>query len=306
VKHHYIPVFYLKQWAGADKRVCTMRKVQSGLWVDRLSPKGTGYKKDLYRIENVAPEEAQSFESVFLKLTDNDASLALKKLLRRDRNWTDKLRSAWARFILSLLFRNPEAVTRIRDHVLEMWRVGFELVRDNYNPAENNNIPFEQFSASHPIGHVEAAQFLKDIIDNQRIAPDLMSMHWHVKTLEKSTTLLMTSDRPLDMPHLGDPNAYLALPIGPQHLFIATRKPDFVQRFIDPISHTAIARTSNKAVVRQAREYVWAANDDSAPFVQKHICTLHDRVILSDEQRSQAIEAIRNNPFPDDLAAAVG
>jgi hypothetical protein len=46
---------YLRQWAGADKRVCTMRKVQSGLWVDRLSPKGTSYKKDLYRIENVPP-----------------------------------------------------------------------------------------------------------------------------------------------------------------------------------------------------------------------------------------------------------
>jgi Protein of unknown function (DUF4238) len=302
VKHHYIPVFYLRQWASADKRVCVMRKVQSGLWVDRLSPKGTGYKKDLYRIENVSPELAQSFESEFLKLTDTHASEALAKLLHRGSTWTDDLRSAWARFILSLLFRNPENVSRIRDHILEMWRVGFELYRNNYNPAEHNNAPFEEYQAQHPVPHVEAAQFLKETIDNERIALDLMRMHWHVKPLEKSRTLLMTSDRPFDMPHLGSPNAYLALPIGPRHLFIATRKPDFVRRYIDPLSHTAIARTSNKQIVRQAREYVWAFDEDSSDFVKKHICTLPDRVILSDEQMRQTIETIRNSPFSDNPA----
>jgi hypothetical protein len=305
-KHHYIPAFYLKQWAGADGCVCTMRKVRRGLHVRRLSPRGTGYKRDLYRIDNVPPEVAQSFESEFLKFTDTHACLALEKLLHRGSAWTDKLRSAWARFILSLIFRNPENVSRIRDHILEMWRVGFELVRDNYDPTQNNNIPFEQFSASHSIGHLEAAQFLKEIIDNERIAPDLMSMRWYVMPLDKSNTMLMTSDRPLDMPHLGSPDAYLTLPIGPRHLFIAFRRPDFLRRAFESQSHTAIARAVNRAVVCQAREYVWAFSGADAAFVEKNICTLHDRVILSDEERRQAIESIRNNPFPNDPPTAAG
>ena len=34
-KHQYIPVFYLKQWAGADRRVCEYRRVMPGKVVTR-------------------------------------------------------------------------------------------------------------------------------------------------------------------------------------------------------------------------------------------------------------------------------
>ena len=78
------------------------------------------------------------------------------------------------------------------------------------------------------------------------------------------------------------------------------------QRAIEPQPHTAIARAVNKAVVRQAREYVWAFSEADAAFVEKYICSFPDRVILSDEQRRQAIKAIRNNPFPNDLPTAAG
>src|SRR5262249_5333116 len=158
-------------------------------------------------------DQAQSFEREFLKMTDNDACVALQKLLRRESNWTAKLRSAWVRFVLSLLFRNPETVSRIREHILEMYQVGFQQIKDDYDPAANNNMPFDQFCALHPIGHVEAAQFLKEIIDDAKVGQDLMSMHWHVQPLDKSDTLLMTSDRPIGMPHLGSPDAYVGLPI---------------------------------------------------------------------------------------------
>jgi hypothetical protein len=47
-------------------------------------------------------------------------------------------------------------------------------------------MPFNQYCALHPIGHVETAQFLKEIIDNERIGPDLLSMHRHVHLLDKS------------------------------------------------------------------------------------------------------------------------
>src|SRR5215510_2074562 len=120
-RHHYIPAFYLRQWVGADLLVCEMRKHPRVFSDKRKAQKATGFKRDLYKIAMLPLEQAQQFDSEFLKLTDNSAYDALQKLIHDNQNWTSTLRSAWARFILSLLFRNPEAVATIRDHVLKMW-----------------------------------------------------------------------------------------------------------------------------------------------------------------------------------------
>jgi hypothetical protein len=39
------------------------------------------------------------------------------------------LRSGWTRFILSLLFRNPEAVATIKGHILNMWAEGIKALQ---------------------------------------------------------------------------------------------------------------------------------------------------------------------------------
>ena len=45
----------------------------------------------------------------------------------------------------------------------------------------------------------------------------------------------------------------------------------------------------NEAVVRQARQYVWATDDSQIGFVRKHIGKAPDRELLTDEQKQQAI-----------------
>jgi len=42
-KHHYIPVFYLKQWAGVDGRVCEFSKPYDRVKPRRAHPDGTAY-----------------------------------------------------------------------------------------------------------------------------------------------------------------------------------------------------------------------------------------------------------------------
>jgi hypothetical protein len=49
----------------------------------------------------------------------------------------------------------------------------------------------------------------------------------------------------------------------------------------------------NRDVVRQAREFVWGADDAQLEFVRKHMRTVPDRVILTDEQRQEGIAAAR-------------
>ena len=187
-KHHYIPAFYLKQWAGADGKVCVMRKVPSGLSVLRRSPNATGFKVDLYKIDNVPPEQAQQFESVFLTLADNDAYHALQKLIADNRDWTPRYRSAWARFVISLLFRNPENVSDIRGHILHIWEAGKDALREAFLAKDLQGETFEQyFERTHAaVPHVDAAQFLRSLIDNERLGRTLVSMQWDIIELKKT------------------------------------------------------------------------------------------------------------------------
>jgi hypothetical protein len=74
--------------------------------------------------------------------------------------------------------------------------------------------------------------------------------------------------------------------------FISSNDPRFT-RPLPVARHEEKVKTVNKAVVRQAREFVWGTDDDQLEFVRKHIRTVPDRVILSDAQRQQGIAAAR-------------
>jgi Protein of unknown function (DUF4238) len=99
-KHHYVPVFYLKQWTGPDGRLCEYKRVAGR----RTFPAGTAYQKDLYRLEGVPDALAQAVESKFMHLVDTEANYALDKIVSGDTSpWDARMRSAWARFLSSQL-----------------------------------------------------------------------------------------------------------------------------------------------------------------------------------------------------------
>jgi hypothetical protein len=70
-KHHYIPAFYLRQWA-TNGFLCEMRKIREKVVVHSKAPGGTGWQKDLYKIEGVAPQIAQHFERTFMHMVDTE------------------------------------------------------------------------------------------------------------------------------------------------------------------------------------------------------------------------------------------
>jgi Protein of unknown function (DUF4238) len=151
-KHHYIPVFYLKQWAGEDRRICEYRRVKPGKIVaHRTFPDGTGYMRDLYRVEGVPNAVSQAVEREFMRMVDTQASHALHKLMRGDSSsWNSVERSAWTRFILSLRFRNPDAVSTIKQQMIAVWEAALENMRVTYDTVRYASDPptFEQFLVS--------------------------------------------------------------------------------------------------------------------------------------------------------------
>jgi hypothetical protein len=118
-KHHYLPVFYLKQWAGADGRLCQFSRPYDRVKPKRTHPDGTGYVRGLYAIEDIDPEVINAIETKFLKPADGLAADALQDLLNdRPFRRPAPMRTSWSRFVLSLMIRYPEAVAEMKRQLL--------------------------------------------------------------------------------------------------------------------------------------------------------------------------------------------
>src|SRR4051794_36611270 len=112
-KHHYIPVFYLKQWANEKKELCEFSNPYDRVKPRTTSPDGTGYVRGLNTVEGLPDVEKRYLEEVFFQIADDGAAQALRILLGLP-PWalTPKERSSWSRFIMSLLVRNPESIEK--------------------------------------------------------------------------------------------------------------------------------------------------------------------------------------------------
>jgi len=115
---------------------------------------------------------------------------------------------------------------------------------------------------------------------NVSVANGMLDLKWGRMRFPDSRFTLVTSDRPLDMPSLGMKDSYIALPIGPRSIFLATPAPLKQQR-LSPAQQTDIVRSFNEGTVRRARQYVWSIDDSARDFVRKYVCTLPDRQLLS-------------------------
>jgi hypothetical protein len=121
VKHHFNPAFSLKPWAVNNSQICEMKRVNGRVLPRHKHPNATGFQKNLYRTDGVDAEHEQHLELNVMKPLDTAAERALKKILSGDSTpWNSEERSAWTRYILSLMFRNPHAVQEVRRHVREM------------------------------------------------------------------------------------------------------------------------------------------------------------------------------------------
>lgn len=295
-KHHYCPVFYLKQWTGNDDRLCEYKGLPGQVVTKRTFPDGTGYERDLYRIGGYPEVLAQQFESKFLRMVDTDAKHALDKIISGDQTpWNPKMRSAWVRFILSLRFRNPEAVHLLKSHMDQIWKAATDRLRADYDKRRLPTDPktFEEYIAlTKPNApHLSAFSILEQIIDNAELGPTLFHMDWTKISLGDSKHSLLTSDRPLNGPYgLASKDAYIVLPIGPKTLFIAAHD-DRATKQLSATNADRVVRAMNDIVVRQARKFVWGIDDSQHRFVEKRISALPDKPIISEEQRRKAIEA---------------
>lgn len=301
LKHHYLPIFYLKRWAGADGRICQFSRPHKEIVPKRKHPAETGYVIRLYEMPGDPPERAQRIEQGFMQPVDTLAADALVMLENNDPCITSKskMRSAWSRFIMSLLMRTPEDISALKSGVAEEWTRGILELYTEYSAKKGPNGPptIEEYlvqRAPHEVDRIAMA-LAPMLIDHYMIGELLNNMRWLVVRISSNAGEFLTSDRPVLMTStLTEDDAYIFFPIGPKTLFVAVNDIE-TQRRIEACDPSERVERVNRFIAGHAVKYVYARDDSALDYVRQHMGT-HPRTSLIEQ-----LVAFRKNCAQKDL-----
>jgi hypothetical protein len=272
-KHHYIPVFYLKQWAGPDGRLCEFSRKHEQVTRRLTSPVGTGYARGLNTFTALPPAIANFLEETFFQQADDKAAKAFHLMLDGGKFLSGETKSAWSRFLLTLIYRTPEGMRRVGDRILAVVPTTLDSLAAQYDSLRGDNDPiaFEEFRSTVPDDQIIQAahqRVLTKLMDNARIGQILNSMIFAVLLPNNLSFPLLTSDRPMTMTNgLGQPDACVIMPITPTKIFVAAKNEGLINRLADSIK----VKDINDTVVRQARDYVYSSKDDQLQFIRNRL-----------------------------------
>jgi hypothetical protein len=294
-KHHYIPVFYLKQWATPDGRLHEFSR-PTGKQVEArpTSAKGTGYQRGLYRLNGLPEDLAEQVERKFMQQVDNLAYDALQVNLGKSRvGWTITTRSSWSRLITGMLFRNPERINSTKRALEDHWLEKYEERLAEYNSLKGPKDPdfLDFIIASSERGAMRLAQ---NVIDNKNVGPNLNGMRWFTIDTTKVGRPFFTSDRPIIMTNgIGNLESHLAIPISPTRIFMACNTADEEKR-LRSIVPRELVKGVNKTVIRQAIRYAWNTGKGELEFVRRHLSedARFDRDFFANTQSEDRANAV--------------
>lgn len=267
-KHHYIPVFYLKQWRGSKKTVCEFSRPYDRVRTRSPDPDGTGYVRGLYAIDDADTNVVNAIEDMFLKPTDGMAAEALQCLLREvPFTQPERMRHAWTRFVLSLLIRYPESIAQMKRKLRENVEKIYEKTRKPGEPPT-----FAEYEAK--LGTNELARvhgkLMMDLMLDSRMGRLIFGMQWGVIAFSNHKHELLTSDRPIVSNQFPISGNHLCLPISPTMLFVAFAN-DEVEKEFRALDARCVMKLMNELVVGRARKYVWGRGDSQLRFVENRL-----------------------------------
>lgn len=284
--HHFVPVFYLKEWASYSTKKVIEYSIKHGNFVaKRVGPKKTGYQTDLYAFPELPPDISQHMEDVFLRHSDNEAALAHQRLLAWDKSeWSPNMIQAWARFVMHLLLRHPDALAEIRIAAKQIWvGTGEEAQRRYEQEIRKPGDPqtFEGYlRKADPLGVEKSLMnLIIRAIDNEAVGMAISQMIWKVVDVTRSPKTLLFSDRPIVMSNFRNPDGWIAVPISPTKLFIAVNSENTLQLLFKGTT-LALVETMNDRIVGRARRYVWARDSWQEWYVRTNMGKRQERTPL--------------------------
>jgi hypothetical protein len=278
-KHHYIPIFYLQQWAGADGRVVEYCRRYEGVVARPTFSEGTGYIRGLYKLPDARPGEEYIVETKLMSSIDNWAAKAMQQMMS-DGAAPGKLLPREAvslcQFLYSLIVRNPEHLLRIREKLdtLDPGEI-LEHIRDDYPNIRGPADPqaFDDYKSAfikNPI-EVPAVRVLPELARSKRVVSVLASFKWQTATVRAARYPLLTSDRPVIMTNgLRKRDAFIVLPISPWRLLVGTKDDETFETFSSMPRHD-LAEAVNNQVTQQAYKFVFGLDGSQLRFVANRL-----------------------------------
>jgi Protein of unknown function (DUF4238) len=286
-KHHYIPKFLLKRWAGDDGKLAEFQRYHGGVVkARRVHPSMTGYFENLYALRSSSSSESQQIERLFLQPVDTQASEALLLLERgaEKHSWPVDLVSAWTRFLISLLIRMPEDIDALR----RKWRLIYSQPKPEEERLYQEHRSLEDpttlrdFLVGQPESFFEKGTFESFINahNSERIGQLINNMAWEVVDLSESGLELFLSDRPTIRTNvLAHEDGHIALPISPRLLFVAASKAETIRAIVSENPKKTV-RECNSQVVGSAVRYTYSMTDKDLRYMQNRLGSSPQRRIL--------------------------
>lgn len=276
-KHHYLPIFYLKRWAGPDSRVCEFsRPYRNVVKPRRVHPAQTGFVRRLYSLRGFPPHLENQIESSFFRVVDSEAAHALKILESgKEADLGERQRSAWSRFIMSLLLRMPEDIEEFRRISWDRMTETSQEEEEEYKKVREIDDPetFSEFMAQISDEEFDRSAFgtYLELVDNPNIGAFMNNMNWVTVRASNPKHEFFCSDRPVIMSNgLAHDDGHIALPIGPQTLFLAATS----HRLIDQVRKQRFDRLVsqiNMKIVGNAVKYAYATSDKYLRFAENRL-----------------------------------
>jgi hypothetical protein len=276
-KHHFVPVFYLRAWAGADRQLVRLHRPYSPVVWDRKFPDAIGYEPHLYAFEGVPLEFRQTLEKEFFHPVDTKAAETHRLLLAGQLNaLTNDQRVHWARFMLSMQGRSPFGLLELKRMVEHIMLANMGIKNDaDYLAARKPGAPETMYEwlQQHQPQVIENAhkQFLPGLIDHEDLGQHLINMDWSTIGLHAASNSLLTSDRPLVSTHgWKDPNAVLLFPLSKRCLQVLTNSQARTAQVHSEAVSVLVPKV-NDMLVRYAVDSVFADGPSHQTFVERRL-----------------------------------
>lgn len=273
IVHHYIPEFLLRGWVGEDGRLERFtRPYGSKIHVKRVYPSQVGFERRLYDFAPYDEKKFAGLELAYFQPIDDLAAKARDKLLTNiGGDWSPELRSAWSRFLMSLIHRDPESLSIFRRRLAKILatfspstQAHWEMIKTPTDPQNYLDV-----LAADPTYHdTTALRLLPSIIDNGNLGSFINRMTWGVLTFNSKRSLLV-SDYPLVISNgIKNENGHLALALTPSKLFVACYRKDLFDHLMDAQSAEETVANYNHCVVERAKRFVGSSDTAQRRFIE--------------------------------------
>ncbi len=278
MRHHYIPQFLLRAWAGADEKIEVFWVDPQHLRSSRLAPKFTGYEDDLYALttSEVAGMKQQAVETTFLQRLDDLAARVLHKMSATGFvDMTPEDRCVWVYFIMSLRSRTPEVVSQLHTEGSNYLEDSLDERPEEYEAISETTDPptLMEWTEQRFPGLIEnfGKISLPSFVCNPEIGQKILSMRWWLWDFKGQKNHLLLADRPcIFTMGIDDPDLVIALPISPWKAFMAT-KTERIDSTMRQQRLKDLLMRMNENSLSQAQARVYARNASPSRFIYNRL-----------------------------------